>query len=186
MLRFVVLASCVLFAAACRYSLEDGASGNVDGGIDAPPSASCLEATQHSDLPWIEENVFKRSCIFSGCHNGTNTDAGQMDLRPSGSPATGSAPAAVGGPGRTAMHLVNVDSNLEPTFKVVVPNQPKQSYLMFMIQHIKGPDMDPPAPVPFKDGKMVPLMPQNAGGKPICIEKRQAIERWILRGAPAS
>ena len=34
-------------------------------------SADCMEAPNHSDLAWIETNVFAKQCAFSGCH-GTN------------------------------------------------------------------------------------------------------------------
>ncbi|HUH00609.1 MAG TPA: hypothetical protein VML75_01365, partial [Kofleriaceae bacterium] len=32
------------------------------GPADAMPSASCVEAADHSDLPWIEANVITPSC----------------------------------------------------------------------------------------------------------------------------
>jgi hypothetical protein len=186
MLRFAVLASCVALVPACRISLEDEQFIVADSGVDAAVSPSCMEATQHSDLAWIEEKVFKQSCIFSGCHNGAPSDAGRLDLRPNGTPGSGSTPAATGGPGRTAAFLVNVASEIDPAYKMVVPTRPNESYLMMMIQHIKREDMSPPAGVPMSGGRVVPLMPQNAGGKPICVEKREAIERWILAGAQAN
>lgn len=187
MLRFAVLASCIALVPACRISLEDDVANTViDSGVDAGISPSCVEATTHSDLAWIEEKVFKQSCIFSGCHNGANTDAGRLDLRPDGIPGSGTTPPATGGPGRTAAFLVNVASEIDTAYKLVVPNQPNQSYLMMMIQHIPREEMSPPAGVPMSGGRVVPLMPQNAGGKPICVEKREAIQRWILAGAQAN
>jgi hypothetical protein len=184
MLRFAVLASCVALTPACRLSLEDDAAAVVvDSGVDAAVSPTCMEATQHSDLKWIEEKVFRQSCIFSGCHNGAPTDAGRLDLRPDGTPGSGTVPPATGGPGRTGPFLVNVASEIDTGYKLVVPGKPNESYLMMMIQHIKREDMSPPAGVPMSGGRVVPLMPQNAGGKPICVEKREAIQRWILAGA---
>jgi len=168
MLRFAVLASCVALVPACRISLEDGGSSvPVDSSVDAPLSPSCMEATTHSDLAFIEEKVFAQSCIFSGCHNGAATPAGRLDLRA----------------GMSFAELVNVDSALVPSYKYVVPGQPNQSYLLFMMQHIPPAMMSPPATAP---NPMIGYMPQNAGGRPLCVEKRDAIQRWIMAGAPAT
>lgn len=167
MIRYAVLASCVALVPGCRYSLEDGSNVPVDSSADASISASCLEATMHSDLAWIESNVFKTSCIFSGCHNGANTDAGRLDLRE----------------GMSFAELVNVDSVIAPTYKYVVPNQPNQSHLLLMIQHVAPDMMSPPTVAP---DPQIGYMPQNAGGRPLCVEKRSAIERWIMAGAPAT
>ena len=167
MLRLAVLAS-LLLAPACRMSLEDdnnnGPADAPPGTADAPLSASCQEATSHSDLAWIETNVFQRSCTFSGCHNGANTDAGRMNLKV----------------GMSHASLVNVDSEIAPSFKQVVPGQPNQSYLLMMIQHIPPGQMSPPTSPPPDD---VGFMPQTAGESLLCVEKRDAIQRWIAAGA---
>lgn len=177
MIRYAVLASCVALVPACRYSLEDGASNVVvDSSVDAPISASCMEAKTHSDLAWIEANVFKTSCIFSGCHNGANTDAGHLDLREKGLGTPADPPGSFA-------ELVNVDSVIAPTYKYVVPNQPNQSHLLMMIQHIPPAMMSPPTMDP---DPQIGYMPQNAGGRALCVEKRDAIERWIMAGAPAT
>lgn len=168
MFRIALFASCVALVPACRYSLEDGASnGTIDSSVDAPLSASCMEALTRSDLAFIETKIFATSCIFSGCHNGANTDAGRLDLRA----------------GMSHANLVNVDSVIAPTYKYVVPNQPNQSHLLLMIQHIAPAAMSPPAMEP---DPQIGYMPQNAGGRPLCVEKRDAIERWIMAGAPAT
>jgi len=168
MSRLVVLASCVVLVSGCRYSLEDGGSGTpIDSGVDAPLSPSCMEALTKSDLAFIESKIFAQSCIFSGCHNGADTAAGRLDLRT----------------GMSFSELVNVDSVIAPTYKYVVPNQPSQSYLLMMIQHIPPAMMSPPAAAP---DPQIGYMPQNAGGRPICAEKRDAIQRWIMAGAPAT
>jgi hypothetical protein len=164
MLRLAVLASFVALAPACRLSLEDGSSAAADSGVDAPISAACQEATMHSDLAWIENNVFKTSCIFSGCHNGAMTDAGRVDLRV----------------GMSHSHLVNFASGLDGTRMLVVPNQPNQSYLLMMVKHIAPGMMSPPASEP---PATVGYMPQNAGGAILCVQKRDAIQRWIEAGA---
>jgi len=168
MIRFAVLASCVALVPACRISLEDGASSApIDSSVDAPLSPSCMEAMTRSDLAFIEEKVFAQSCIFSGCHNGAATAAGRLDLRV----------------GMSFAELVNVASVIAPTYKYVVPGEPNQSYLLMMMQHIPPAMMTPPAPPP---DPQIGFMPQNAGGRPLCVEKRDAIQRWIVAGAPAT
>ncbi len=168
MFRIALFASCVALVPSCRYSLEDGASNvTVDSSVDAPLSPSCMEATTHSDLAFIEAKIFAASCIFSGCHNGANTDAGRLDLRA----------------GMSHAKLVNVSSVNAPTYKYVVPNQPNQSHLLMMIQHIPPAMMSPPTTDP---DPQIGFMPKNAGGRALCVEKRDAIERWIMAGAPAT
>lgn len=163
MLRLVVVASLV-FAGACRYSLEDGPAAPVDSAVDAPLSPSCMESLTNQNLAFIEDKIFKQSCVFSGCHNGQNSDAGRIDLRT----------------GMSHAHLVNFDSVLDPTRKLVVAGQPSQSYLLMMMKHITPENMSPPASPPPTD---IGYMPQNAGGAILCVEKRDAIERWITAGA---
>ena len=169
MLRIAVLASCVLLAPSCRHSLEDDPqvtpTDAPSGSADAPISASCQEATTHSDLAWIEDNIYARSCVFSGCHNGVGGgDAAQMNLKKGFSHAA----------------LVGVNSRLEPSYKYVVAGQPNQSYLMMMIAHIPPEMMSPPTDPPEAD---VGFMPQAAAFVPLCVEKREAIQRWIAAGA---
>jgi hypothetical protein len=65
----------------------------------------------------------------------------------------------------------------------VVPGNPKASYLMLMIGHVAPAEAEPPGELPPAN---IGLMPQNAGGKLLCKEKREAVERWIMAGAPAS
>lgn len=168
------LASLVMLA-ACRHSLETEPDAPPrDAQVDAGPSPSCIEAQSHSDLAFIEDNVFKTSCVFSSCHDGTGMGAGELDLREFMSHAA----------------LVNVDARTDSSaspagdYKLVVPLQPTQSYLLFMIRHIPAAQMTPPAGTPHND---VGFMPQDDSGDlpPLCIEKREAIERWIMDGAPA-
>jgi hypothetical protein len=142
-----------------------GGGGGSDPGVDAPVSAACLEAETYQDLPTIEDKIFKSSCIFSGCHNGQATDAGRINLR------AGMAHAA----------LVNVPSEVDtPNRLLVVPGQPKQSYLLLILGHYPPDQADPPTVAPPGD---VGLMPQATGGVLLCREKRDAVERWIVAGA---
>lgn len=160
MRRFVVLATVVASFAACRISLEDE-SFPIDAGSLSP---SCMAAQTASDLAFLEEKVYATACTFSGCHNGANDDAGRMDLRM----------------GMSHTSLVNKPSNIDPTYMLVVPGQPSQSYLLMMIQHLAPEELSPPASPPPVD---IGFMPQNTGGAPICVPKREAIERWIVAGA---
>lgn len=98
---------------ACRITLDDPVeySSRTCAVTDV---AACTEAAQHSDLAWIEANVFNK-CTFSGCHNGAMTDAGRLDLSPT----------------KSFAGLVNVDSQVAagPTLtgkaKMVVPMMPR-------------------------------------------------------------
>jgi len=59
------------------------------GGGDDPPDAtinydaspSCLEAEGHSDLAWLQANVFTPSCAaFTSCHRGTASQAAMLNM----------------------------------------------------------------------------------------------------------
>jgi len=157
MIRFVLVASLLI---GCRISLED--SGDTGGGRScqvSTTSQTCMDATSHSDLAWIETNVFAPSCNFSGCH-GSATDLGKLDLR------AGFSRAA----------LVNVASKIEPARKLVVPNDIASSYLMLML-HDYAPDAaTPPASAPAGG-----YMPKDQDS--LCCQKLDAVERWIMAGA---
>lgn len=174
--RRAVLAS-LFIVGACRHSLEDAPDARVVPDapmIDAGPSPSCIEAQSHSDLAFIEDQIFRISCIASSCHDGQGPGAGTLNLK-----KDFSHDALVGVDAET-------DSEASPagSYKLVVAGQPRQSYLMFMIRHYSGTEMDPPAGAPNPN---VGFMPQDISGQlpPLCIEKREAIVRWIEAGAPA-
>ncbi|MBA2541351.1 MAG: hypothetical protein H0V17_17045 [Deltaproteobacteria bacterium] len=144
-----------------------GGGGNDGGGDpDGPPSPACVEATTYQDITNIESEIFVKSCTFSGCHNGGNTDAGMTDLR------AGAAHA----------HLVGVASKVDTTRTLVVAGNPAASYLLLMIGQVSPGEADPPGSAPPAN---IGLMPQSAGGVLLCKEKRDAIERWITAGAPS-
>ncbi len=114
-------------------------------------SASCDEAVDHSDLEWIQENVFTPSCAsFNACHKGDALSAGGINLEA----------------GMTESELVNKTSVTFPAETFVVPGDPDNSYLMVLLGSREGP-IDPMiGTMPFKN----PLL---------CEEKRDAVERWI-------
>jgi hypothetical protein len=96
----------VVTSAACKIDLDQGMSS--DTACAQGTSSACMDATTHSDLTWIQKNIFTPQCTFSGCHNGENTKQGQIDLRDGKSFAT----------------LVNGNSVLMSGAKLVVPSDP--------------------------------------------------------------
>jgi hypothetical protein len=158
----------VLLFAGCRTSLDDTPDANETGGRVCKVStvAACKEAETKQDLAWIEANVFKPQCAFSGCHNAANTTAGRIDML---------------NPGMSHDDLVNQDSMIASGRKLVVPGKAKESYLMMMMQQYKPSELEPTpvAPPPGDIG----FMPQGTDNVPVCCQKLDAIERWINAGA---
>ena len=168
MLRLFPAALIALALVACRTSLDEEPDADTTPGkaCKIGTTAECMMAESQSSLAWIETNVFAKSCAFSGCHNGTATVAGRIDMK---------------NPGMSHDDLVGVDSMIETSRKLVVPGQPKQSYLLMMMRHFTPAEMEPtPAVGPPMD---IGFMPQNAGGAVLCCQKLDAIERWIMAGA---
>ena len=165
MLRLVLVASLL---AGCRLTLENTDTGD-DTTMGRPcaistASPACVDAVNHSDLPWIEQNIFAPSCNFQGsCHDGSNSLQGKVDLRATKSYA----------------HLVNYSSVLDPTRKLVVPNDVEASYLMLMLRDVAPAMANPPGKAPS-----VGFMPQNTGTT-LCCQKLDTLERWIMAGAPS-
>src|SRR5262245_2498741 len=146
MIRLVVIASLL---AGCRISLEDaGQESSTRKCTVSTTSQPCLDSTSHSDLAWIETKIFAAHCNFSGCHNGTDTPPGKVDLRP----------------GMSRAHLVNFASVIDPSRKLVVPSDIEASYLMLMVGDVPAGMADPPGTVPSAG-----LMPQNS--TPLCCQK---------------
>jgi hypothetical protein len=161
MIRLVMVASLLV---GCRTSLENDATPDSGAGRQCTISTSqpCMDAVTHSDLAWIESKIFVASCNFSGCHSSA-TDLGKLDLSA----------------GKSHDHLVGASSLLDPTRKIVVPNDLNASYLMLMLRDI-SPDMaSPPGTAPANG-----FMPK--GSATLCCQKLDAVERWINAGAPST
>ena len=142
----------VFSTAGCRIMLDsNGDDDMTDGGV----SAVCQEATTHSDLAWIQDNVFSKACAFSGCHKGTAASAGFLNLESGMSHGT----------------LVAQPTQSVTGFMRVVPGSSSTSYLMVAIH-------DPSASGPEPQHG---YMPQ--GNPELCQEKKDAIGRWIDMGA---
>ena len=177
MLRFVFAAGLVL-AGGCRAQLSDAPSLSLGDEVDAgdgtgrncnvsTTSSSCLAAAmqQPPTLTWIENNIFKTSCTFSGCHNGESTKQGKVDLRV----------------GMSYAHLVGYASVIDTTRTLVVANDFHASYLMLMLHDFAPTAATPPGDPPPGD---IGYMPQGTNNVPLCCQKLDALERWITAGAP--
>jgi hypothetical protein len=144
----VVLA--VFSTVGCQMSLQNGGDDSPDAGTT---SATCTEAKNHSDLAWIQDNVFTKSCTFSGCHRGTASGAGFLNLET----------------GMSHTQLVNQPAKTETGWMRVTAGTTSTSYLLVAIGAATGPKPT--------DGVM-PL-----GSPPLCQEKLDAIKRWVEQGA---
>lgn len=140
---------------AATAGCGDDAADPVDAGVsDASPS--CEEATQHSDLEWIQEEIFDKGCAaFTACHKGRALSAAELNLEA----------------GVARDNMVGVESTLFPEYDLVVPGDPENSYLMIILGHYDGP-LGEGGTMPYNN----PLL---------CVEKREAIDRWIRAGALA-
>jgi hypothetical protein len=156
-------AACAAIIVACTSGSK--ATSRADASTDAETGVSpaCLEAANHSDLTWIQANIFDHQCEFSGCHgsdSGGNT--GRQDLE------AGSAIAS----------LVNQPSNLVTGVTLVLPGNSAASYMMVMLGSVPG--TIPPTDM---SGSDIGTMPLNTDGALLCQQKRDAIARWIDAGA---
>jgi hypothetical protein len=137
---------------ACDTSVSPRASSEADAGL----SPTCLEAEDHSDLAWIQREVFTPSCAsFNACHVGAATTAGGLNLEP------GESEAAV----------VGVPSASFEDWLLVEPGLPESSYLLVILGGAPGP-VDP----------SVGLMPLRAPA--LCRPMVDAVGRWIAELGP--
>ncbi len=168
MMRFALVASLLV---SCRHSLDEEDPGGGKDGEQAcaisTNSATCAEAEagQHADLEFIETSIFMPGCALTSCHAGNSTAAGKIDLRP----------------GKSHAHLVNVASAIDPTRKLVVPNDVNASYLMLMLRDFPPQEASPPGEAPPERAGYMPK-----GNATLCCQKLDALERWILAGAPTN
>ena len=152
-LRLSVFPSLASILFVVSGAVACGGGGDDDDGDGV--NAECMEATQHSDLAWIQENIFNGSCALSAaCHRGDAPDARGLSLEE----------------GMSEANLVGVPAE-GPTadgLDRVVPGDPDNSYLMIILGQF-GTD-DPRIPD-------VGTMPQSS--PLLCAEERDAIQRWI-------
>jgi hypothetical protein len=113
----------------------------------------------HSDLPWIQDNVLTPSCAnFNACHRGAALSALQLNLEDGNSEAN-----LVGVPARTTEAEAS-------GFDIVVAGDADSSYLMVILGDVSGP-IGSAGTMPFNS----PLL---------CEQKRDAIARWINSLSP--
>ncbi|HUS28074.1 MAG TPA: hypothetical protein VMZ53_06180 [Kofleriaceae bacterium] len=103
---------------------SDGGVTGAPGDGSTTPLTDCQEATQHSDLAWIQQKVFTPSCTDE-CHSTPDPSSG-MDLTA----------------GHAYTNLVNVNSNQFSGWKRVVPGDPRSSMLMVQIGGEQGPALE--------------------------------------------
>jgi hypothetical protein len=146
----------ILALAACSGGGDDGDDTPAIDGAPADASAACVAATMYQSFTMIQTQIFQRQCAFMDCHDALAPEA-QMDL-------TGATAHAA---------LVNTPSVMAAAQGMlrVTPNDPAMSYLMVILGEYPG-NLDP----------VVGTMPSNS--PLLCQEKRDAIERWIVAGAP--
>jgi hypothetical protein len=163
--RCAILATLLLVGTACRSSLEDEPDASIVGGRVCMVSTSgpCKDAETQQSYAWIQANVFAPSCTFTSCHDDSQP-AGGLDLK-------------TAGPSHAA--LIDAPSGIANGRKLVVAGQPKQSYLLMIMQQFPPEMMEPTPATPPPDA--VGYMPQAA--PPVCCQKLDAIDRWIAAGA---
>jgi hypothetical protein len=138
------------------------ACGNGTGGTpDAAPDPRCMEGEQHSDLEWIQTNIFSRTCAaFSACHQGSARSAGGLNLEE----------------GQAFDNIVEAPADVAErqgfTMHIVEPGVPEDSYILHILGRYgttveENPRIDP----------KIGFMPYN--NEPLCEGKLGAIERWI-------
>ncbi len=142
-----LFAATLFVIAGCRLALDATPDAS------AELSAECVAAQDHSDLAWIQQNVFSANCTFASCHGGTGAQADHLSL------IDGSAHD----------QLVSRPSVEQPSWTLVVPADADHSYLMVAIGDVAGP-------LP-KDGTMPFGLPT------MCQDKIESIRRWIAAGA---
>lgn len=132
-----------LAAAACGTDVRSSRDDNTvppDAAVDgqmttlppndgSPPNdganlTPCEDAVFHSDLAWIQANIFDVHCT-QGCHSGTNPTGG-MNLSP----------------GVAHANLVGVTSTYDSSWKRVVAGSSAQSMLMVQIGGEPGPELE--------------------------------------------
>ena len=148
MCRVLVMRRFVLFLVGLVAALAACSGG------ENPTDPRCEQAMEHSDLDWLQENVFTRSCsAFSSCHMGSAPEAGELNLEA----------------GMLEENVIDVESELSPGMDIVEPGVSDESYMMVILGQF---GTDDPRIDPEKG-----TMPYN--NELLCVEKRDAIARWI-------
>lgn len=139
-------------ASACDTGVEPPATPDA-----AEISPKCMEATDHSDLEWLQQKVFTPTCsAFSSCHMGAAPAAGGLNLEA----------------GMTETDVVNVESQLvdglgKGPMNLVEPGSCDDSYMIVILRGEPKDLIDP----------SIGTMPY--GNPQLCDQKIDAVCRWI-------
>ena len=154
------LAICVLVV-GCRIDLDHSSADETAKACQVSDVERCTAASSFTKFSEIHDNVFVRTCGAGSCHQGSGAE-GKLDL---------TSPAAYAA-------LVGAPSQIDSSRMLVVPGDPRASYLMLMLHAFEPSAANPPGvPPPASIG----YMPQGSG--PLCCQKIDAIDRWITAGA---
>ncbi len=155
-------------ALGCRIDLDHNEQTGSNTGRSCKVSTAtvCKDSETHSDFQWIESKIFVANCFGASCHSDSQS-SGRLDLSKGHSYATVMGASGAG-----------VDSELDPGHKLVVPGDPANSYLFFILKGVKAADGMPAFAEPPDDVGYMPM--SNAT---LCCQKIDAIERWITAGA---
>jgi hypothetical protein len=151
--------SVALLSAASSCALACDTSVDVSVLPDAARiSPICRVADDHSDLAWIQENIFDRSCArFTACHMGDARQAAGLNLES----------------GMAVAELLDVPSTVFPTLDLVEPGDPVNSYLMVITQWDGATDG------PLGEAGTMPF-----NNDLLCDQKLDALARWITAMSP--
>jgi hypothetical protein len=155
-MRLAVVVSIYVWGCGTEPSRSPDAStpNTSDGTINPNAGTPCEQATQHSDLAWIQDHVFSASCAVKTCHTEDNQAGGLVLAK-----------------GMAHDNLVDKPSTVQSGWTRVIPGDPTHSYLLVALGGEPG---TPP------DGSVMPW----GGLPMLCSQEIDAIERWIAAGAP--
>lgn len=105
----------IVIGALCALAMGCGGGGDDGGNSTKEPAATGNPLTQ--PLPWIEANIFEKSCATIGCHRGSSGAAGLTLER-----------------GKSHGALVNKSSTLVAGKTLVVPGSADNSFLVAKIR----------------------------------------------------
>jgi hypothetical protein len=157
-------------AIGCRVDLDHAVFDDAQPRLckPQPTSATCAAAVGHTDLTYLQANIFQPKCSLSdSCHTNRNPQD-MLDLSTKD---------------KTYMLLVNQASVLDTSRQLVVPGDVNSSLLAAFIGAIKPAEATPAlTELPHsKNGALIGTMPYDSST--MCCEKIDAVTAWITAGA---
>ena len=154
------LAMCLLVV-GCRLDLDHQTADETAMLCQTSTVERCTAATAFTKFSEIQANIFVNNCGSSSCHQGKDS-LGKLDL--TSTTAYGS--------------LVGAMSQIDTSRVLVVPGDPKASYLMLMLHAFEPAAAIPPGIAP---PSTIGYMPQ--ANPTLCCQKLDTVARWITAGA---